>query len=272
MFTAAALFCTGSRRRNSSIGKSECVSLPSARPTNTVDEYRVISTSQLAIISSALPFLNVMAPGAYCRTSFSARARSSLGWNLKIIGRPLAIGDGIEDERLPILAAEDLPQRRRADEHVVAVRKGVVAIALAMVEVRDAGDHDLLRLRALADEEVAVPVARDAEGAVGVAQARGGGARDPERKPAVPLHEAEAAVLRIGDAFLDQDDPVAADVLLHEDIGAGDHEVVRAAPPLVVDGEMLRLRYCRQRFASLSPMIVNSSRFSRRIASSTPSQ
>ena len=54
----------------------------------------------------------------------------------------------------------------------------------------------------------------------------------------MPLHEAEGRGLRIGDAFLHQDDPVAADVLLDDDIGARDHEVVRAAPSLVVDGEI----------------------------------
>ena len=58
----------------------------------------------------------------------------------------------------------------------------------------------------------------------------------------MPLHEAEVAVFRIGDALLDQNDPVAADVLLEEDIGAGEHEVVRAAAPPVVDGEILVLQ------------------------------
>src|SRR5271170_1580788 len=54
----------------------------------------------------------------------------------------------------------------------------------------------------------------------------------------MPLYQPKGRVLRIGDAFLHQDNPIAADVLLDEDVRAGDHEVVWAASSLVVDGEI----------------------------------
>ncbi len=55
----------------------------------------------------------------------------------------------------------------------------------------------------------------------------------------MPLHEPEVPVFGVGDAFLNQHDSAAADVLLDEDIGAGDHEVVGTATPSVVDGQLV---------------------------------
>src|SRR5687767_13692117 len=65
-----------------------------------------------------------------------------------------SVGDSasLYDEGLPILAAVNFPQWRRAHEHIVSVGKSVIAVVLAVVEVRDAGYDDLFQLRALADE------------------------------------------------------------------------------------------------------------------------
>ena len=58
----------------------------------TVDEYWVTRTSQLAIISSALPVGEDQRVGRDARGSRASRApRFSLGWSLKTSGRPAAI-------------------------------------------------------------------------------------------------------------------------------------------------------------------------------------
>jgi hypothetical protein len=51
----------------------------------------VMSTSQLATISSALPSAKTSAPGARARISRVARSTFSLGWSLKTSWRPAAI-------------------------------------------------------------------------------------------------------------------------------------------------------------------------------------
>ena len=52
--------------------------------------------------------------------------------------------DGSSDERLAVLAPKYLPQRRRADQHVVAVGKVVGAISPAVIEIGYSRDDDLL--------------------------------------------------------------------------------------------------------------------------------
>lgn len=91
MLAAARPCCSGSRRSSSAWSKQERTGLPSAMPTYTTDEYWQTSSSQLAIISSALPSWKMSASGATARISRTARASRSFGCSLKTSGRPPAM-------------------------------------------------------------------------------------------------------------------------------------------------------------------------------------
>ena len=64
--------------------------LPQGQTAEGERAVSVMSTSQLATISSALPPANTSAPGAMARISRVARSTFSLGWSLKMSWRPAA--------------------------------------------------------------------------------------------------------------------------------------------------------------------------------------
>src|SRR5713226_1165278 len=111
-----------------------------------------------------------------------------------------AVGDldSSSDEGLAILAAEYLPQRRRAGERVMSVGEVVDAISLAVIEIWYSRDDDLLGAHAFSDEEVAIAFARDAESAVCIAETGGRCPhREPEGKESEALHEMKHDGFRI---------------------------------------------------------------------------
>src|SRR5258708_7385808 len=100
----------------------------------------------------------------------------------------------VADELRTVVALERLSRVGGADEHVVTMGKVVAAVACAIVEVGDSGDHNAVGGRAFLDEEVSVPLTGDAEAVVEAACPGPGGPGDPDRQQWRQLAETESEV------------------------------------------------------------------------------
>ena len=132
----------------------------------------------------------------------------------------------------------DLVRRARVgggDEYVVAQGEVVVQEGSAIVVIGNAGDDELVGAHALADEEVPIPLGGDAEVAVLIGQAIGGGAGQIARQLEA-AHDVVHEPFGVGHALLNEDERLVAQVLGYVEVSRGDVQVVLARRASVIDG------------------------------------
>ena len=146
--------------------------------------------------------------------------------------------DNRPDERAPVVALEGLPGVGGGGENVAVMGKVVAKVRGAVVEVRDAGHLELPPGNPALEEEASVPLGGDAEPVVRVRETVRRRGADPPGELQLPGEEGPE-VVGVGHPFLNEHQRLPPDVPLHDEVGAGDDEVVRAGRSPVVDREMV---------------------------------
>ena len=121
------------------------------------------------------------------------------------------------------------------------MRKGVVVVGGAVVEVGDAGHDHLLGISPSPHEQIAIALAGHAKTIAEIRRASPRGPGGPARKERQKAAHVKPETFRIRDAFLHRHQTLASDVLWHDHVGGGDHQVVvvSQAAALIVERETI---------------------------------
>src|SRR5262249_12211233 len=131
----------------------------------------------------------------------------------------------VQDERLAILEPERLADIRCADEYEVALGERVVEESAAIVEIGNAGDNDLVRVRPFRYEVTLIAFARNTEHRVLPAQACDRSAGEPPREPGILPPRMEPEALGVCHPFLNEHNRTLANVPSDNQSGARDGQV-----------------------------------------------